>query len=153
MKQKYILSRDIEKEVLTIREFSELSKDSFTLVCEEDYGLEKIEKAIAEGKDSLIKTLRTPNFYPVAVYIGQIADAVISLFEEKGTAGEPEPRELLFDDVDLFVDETEAEEAEAEEEVEIEDLLDSPEEGADKLDKDELDKTDEPQSGKPSKST
>jgi len=135
MKQKYILSRDIEKEVLTIREFSELSKDSFTLVCEEDYELEKIEKAIAEGKDALIKTLRTPNFYPVAVYIGQIADMVISLFEAKGPAEPSEQQELLFDDADLFAEEEMVEEEDAEEEVKIDDLLDSPEEDPEKSDK------------------
>lgn len=135
MKQKYILSRDMEKEVLTIREFSELSKDSFTLVCEENYGLEKIERAIAEGKESLIKTLRTPNFYPVAIYIGKIADMVISLFEAKAPADPSEPQELLFDDADLFADEKAVVEEASEEEVEIDDLLDTPEEGLDELDK------------------
>ena len=140
MKQKYILSRDMEKEILTIREFSELSKDRFTLVCEESYGNEKIEKAIAEGKNALIKTLRTPNFYPVAVYIEKIADMVIPLFGKKGPADPSQQNELLFDDADLFAKEEVVEEVATEEEVEIEDLLETPEDDIKKDAKEEKDK-------------
>ncbi|NOY68303.1 MAG: hypothetical protein GXP53_02260 [Deltaproteobacteria bacterium] len=143
MKQKYILSRDMDKGLLTIREFSELSKDSFTLVCEESYEDEKIEKSLAEGKEALIKTLRTPNFYPVAIYIEKIADVVISLFEKKKSTDPCAQQELLFDDADLFVKKEKVEEEAEEEAVEIEDLLDAPEEGA-KADKDKAKADDKP---------
>jgi len=127
MKQKYVLSRDMEKGLLSIREFSELSKGSFTLVCEESYELEAIENAISQGKNELIKAIRTPNFYPVSEYAQKIADSLIELFEVKDRDMSREPIELLFDDADMFAEENNEDKEVPDEDVDIDNLLDAPE--------------------------
>lgn len=122
MKQKYTIAKDRKTGGLTIQEHAELSKDMFSLVCEESYDKQKIEKALAEGRTALIATLRTPNLYPIADYIEQIADAVSRLYNEK--EAQEDQVELVFDDVELFQQEEEDIEPEDEDSVEIDDLLD-----------------------------
>ncbi len=122
MKQKYTIVKDETKGGLTIQEHAELSKDLFSLICEEYYDGETIENAIREGKQNLIDTLRTPNLYPISEYIDRIADAVMTLCDT-GADGEAGPVELVFDDVELFRKEEAAEEMVSDESVEIEDLL------------------------------
>lgn len=122
MKQKYSIAKDDKTGKLTIQEYAELSKDIFSLVCEESYKKEDIEKAIRDGRKALIRTLRTPNLYPISDYIEKIADAVTGLCEAESTQGGPV--ELVFDDVELFQAQQDEEEGEEEDSVEIEDLLD-----------------------------
>jgi hypothetical protein len=123
MKQKYTIAKDRKTGGLTIQEHAELSKDMFSLVCEESYDKQKIEKALTEGRTALIATLRTPNLYPIADYIEQIADAVSRLYNEK--EAQEDQVELVFDDVELFQQEEEdIEPDEDEDSVEIDDLLD-----------------------------
>lgn len=121
MKQKYAISKDSETGGLTIQEYAELSKDMFSLVCEESYDQDQIQKAVDEGRKSLIDTLRTPNLYPISDYIEKIADTVVDLYQQKDAPGDPV--ELVFDDVELFQRQEENVETE-EDSVEIEDLLD-----------------------------
>lgn len=97
MKQKYLIAREDEKNILTIRESAELEPGKFSLLCAESFDLEKIEAAIALGKEALIAALRTRNMYPPADFAGPIADAVVGLFEENGAS-----RELFFDDMDFI---------------------------------------------------
>ena len=122
MKQKYTIVRDEDKGGLTIQEHAELSKDLFSMICEESYDGETIQNAIGESKQHLIDTLRTPNLYPISEYIDRIADAVMALYDT-GAGGEAGPVELIFDDVELFRKEEASEELVSEESVEIEDLL------------------------------
>ena len=99
MKQKYLISRDDEKNKLTIKEFAELEKqDEYTLLCEETYGGEAVESAITKGKEALISTLRTTNFYPPTLYAEKIAEAVMSLFSSESD----QSIELFFDDKDFL---------------------------------------------------
>ncbi len=123
MKQKYTLLKNQETGGLTIQEHAELSKDLFSLICEESYDAETIQKAMGENKNVLIDTLRTPNLYPIAEYIEKIADQVISLYDSSAGQKESSPVELVFDDVELFRKEEAPGEIENEESVEIEDLL------------------------------
>lgn len=124
MKQKYSIMKDPKTQLLTIQEFAELSKDLFSMVCEESYLGDTIITRIGEGKKELIATLRTPNLYPVSEYIDKIADTVISLYAEDSDA-DSVPVEVVFDDIDSFINKAEQEEEEEddEESAEIEDLL------------------------------
>lgn len=135
MKQKYAISKDEKTGDLSIQEHAELSKDMFSLVCEESYKKDRIEKAIDEGRQALINTLRTPNLYPISDYIEKIADTVTELYQKNG--GQNGPIELVFDDIELFRREEEAASKEEEGSVEIDDLLDddSAEEDSSKKDK------------------
>lgn len=123
MKQKYTLLKDKKTGGLTIQEHAELSKDLFSLICEETYDAETIKTAMDESKTVLIDTLRTPNLYPISEYIEQIADKVVSLYEGASKSKDAAPVELVFDDVALFKKDAAPGEIENEESVEIEDLL------------------------------
>ncbi len=123
MKQKYTILKDEKTGGLTIREHAELSKDMFSLICEETYEAGTVKSAMDESKPVLIDTLRTPNLYPISEYIGQIADAVIQLYDPTAGKVETGPVELVFDDVELFKKEEPPTDATNEASVEIEDLL------------------------------
>ena len=123
MKQKYTILKDENTDGLTIKEHAELSKDLFSLICEETYEAEAIKEAISKNKVALIDTLRTPNLYPISEYIDKIADTVEMLYSASGSPEETGPVELIFDDVELFRKEVAPEEVVSDESVEIEDLL------------------------------
>lgn len=121
MKQKYTILKDNQTDALTIQEYAELSKDLFSLICEESYDGDTIASAVKSDKKLLIDTLRTPNLYPISDYIDKIADTVMDLYENNQE--QSGPVELVVDDVDLFKTPEPPEEAAADESVEIEDLL------------------------------
>jgi hypothetical protein len=98
MKQKYLLLKNDEKTKLIIREFAELDKDKFALLCEETFDNESVESAIAKGKETLIATLRTQNFFPIGIFAEKIAEGVINLWESENG----QSVELFFNDIDLL---------------------------------------------------
>jgi len=122
MKQKYLILKDDAKKALKIKEFAELDKEIFSLLCEETYQNKDIKAAIEKGVEALIATLRTPNMYPIGRYTAQIAEEVINLYKSK----EADSKELYFNDRDILIADREALELlddDASELVEIDDLL------------------------------
>ncbi|MBW1822048.1 MAG: hypothetical protein JRI92_09865 [Deltaproteobacteria bacterium] len=101
MKQKYLISKENDQKKLIIKEFAELDKEKFSLLCEEEYDNKIIKSAISKGKEALISELRTNNMYPPSVYAEKIAQAVIDIFGSK----ENQSIELSFNDVDLLLKE------------------------------------------------
>ena len=99
MKQKYLIINDKKNKQFKIQEFAELNKETMSLLCEEAYGYETIKIAVSEGKEALISTLRTNNFYPPGIYAKKIAAAVDQLHESKTE----ESVELFFDDSNLLI--------------------------------------------------
>lgn len=98
MKQKYTILKNDEKTAVIIREFAELDKEMFSLLCEETFEDETVKLAIAKDKATLIKTLRTQNLFPLGIYAEKIAEIVTKMYE----SGDDQPVELLFDDIDLL---------------------------------------------------
>lgn len=98
MKQKYSILKNDEKTAIIIREFAELDKEIFSLLCEETFEDETVKSAIAKDKATLIKTLRTQNLFPLGIYAEKIAEAVTKMYE----SGDDQPVELLFNDIDLL---------------------------------------------------
>lgn len=98
MKQKYLILKNDEKNELIIREFLEINKEMFSLVCEETYDNNDIESAIAKDRKDLISVLRTNNMYPVGLYADKLAESIITMYGAKNK----QPIELLFDDVTSF---------------------------------------------------
>ena len=98
MKQKYSIHKDTEKQTLVIKEYGELNKEILSLLCEEAYPEEVIQDAIKEGKEALIKVLRTRNMYPPGVFANSIADLVIMFY---GSDGE-QSTEIMLDDKEFF---------------------------------------------------
>ncbi len=97
MKQKFLILKDEDKNELIIREFAELDKENFSLLCEETYDNKTIESAIEKGKRLLISTLGTKNMYPPGLYAGKIAESVMAIYSSESD----QPVELFFDDIDL----------------------------------------------------
>jgi hypothetical protein len=117
-----VLKND-EKTGLIVREYAELDKEIFSLLCEETFQDETVKSAIEKGKNALVKTLRTQNLFPLGIYAEAIAEAVIKIYE----SDDDQPVELFFDDLDLLSKDREQplplDEIE-EDTVEIDDLLD-----------------------------
>lgn len=136
MKQKYQIIKNTKTRQLIIQEYAVLTgtmrrkdfpgaqDDEFSLLCEETYETKSVNKAISEGKSSLIGLLRTRHLFPIGLYMDKIADTVIALFAAKGEQSEM----LVFDDKEFIygdpVEETIEEEIDEEDEVESTDDLD-----------------------------
>ncbi len=99
MKQKYLILKNEEKTRLVIREYAELDKEIFSLLCEETFDDEVVKSAIEKGKNALIATLRTQNLFPIGIYAEEIAAAVTKMYE----SSDDQPVELFFDDTDLLI--------------------------------------------------
>lgn len=98
MKQKYSIHKDTAKQRLVIKEYGELNKEILSLLCEESYAEDVVQEAIKEGKEALVKVLRTRNMYPPGVFANSIADLVIALY---GSEGE-QSTEIMLDDKEFF---------------------------------------------------
>jgi NAD(P)H-dependent flavin oxidoreductase YrpB (nitropropane dioxygenase family) len=119
MKQKYSIHKDTEKQRLVIKEYGELNKEILSLLCEESYAEDVVQAAITEGKEAVVKVLRTRNMYPPGVFANSLADLVIALY---GSQGE-QSTEIMLDDKEFFQsNEMEAPPEEAEVESEEEDI-------------------------------
>jgi hypothetical protein len=122
MKQKYVILKNTKKNELIIKEFAELNKDAFTLMCEETFHDKLVESAINKGSQALMATLRTKNMYPNAIYAAQIAEEVVNLYKSK----DADSMELYFDDKEIVTEGRDAPEPlddSASESVEIDALL------------------------------
>ena len=106
MRQKYLMIRDDDENILKIREYAVIDKNlknvastnlrdiDFFLLYEETYDGDIIENAIA-GEDDLVETLRTANFFPALNYATELAEAVTALYDSQGKGR----KELFFDDL------------------------------------------------------
>ena len=97
MKQKYVILRDEEKKALIIKEYAELDKEIFSLLCEETYKDAVIKSAKKKGMEALLEVLRTENLYPPALFAENIAESVMAVYNSEATP----PVELLFNDIDF----------------------------------------------------
>ncbi|MDM8524465.1 hypothetical protein QUF80_13940 [Desulfococcaceae bacterium HSG8] len=126
MKQKYTILRNNKNNALTIKESAELDKEILSFLCEQTYTEDSIKSAIAEGKEVLIKTLRTQNLYPPYIYMNKIADAVIEVYRSDNPSEEQQSADIFFNDLEFLTREPEepdiVEEIEEEPE-DIDDLL------------------------------
>jgi len=100
MRQKYLILKSDENNELIIREFTEQSKEMFSLVCEETYDSKIVESSMAIDKQHLISTLRTQNFYPPEIYADKIAESVMAVYDTENN----QPVEVFIDDADLLVE-------------------------------------------------
>ena len=110
MRQKYIISRDVAKSKLNIREYAIIYKNlnkkessmliqgDFLFLCEEAYESEMIMSSISSGMTALVRNLRTHNIFPIAPYAAKIAESVMTLYDSQ----EDGSVELFFDDADLI---------------------------------------------------
>jgi len=128
MRQKFIVRKNDEGQMLIVQEYAELDKDILSFICEERYPLGQIEQAVQGGREALIARLRTDNMYPPILYAQAIADLVMAQIRE----GEDDRQELVFDDNNYIAKDLQApleESALKDEESDIDELLDEDLEG------------------------
>lgn len=110
MRQKYIISKNDDRNELKIREYAILNKDlkkanalmtrhqDFSLIGQERYDQKVVLQSISKGRMAVIDLLRTKNLFPIEPYAREIAKSVMALY---GSARD-DTVELMFDDVDLL---------------------------------------------------
>lgn len=98
MIQKFVILKNNETNKLIIREFADLEKNKFSLLCEETYDGETIESALKKGKKFLVSILRTVNLFPSGICAEKIADSVIDLY---GSENKPST-EFIVNDLDMI---------------------------------------------------
>ena len=98
MRHKYVITINTEKDELALKEYSELDKDIFTIVCEEIYPVSVIRTGAQQGIERLINLMRTRNFYPCGLFTAKIAESVIKLIE----SSDETVAEVFCDDVDYL---------------------------------------------------
>jgi len=121
MKQKYRIWKNVKEKELHIQEYAVLTADSkkqkfprlqdedFSLLCEQTYQADQVQKATALGKDELILLLRNQHFFPIGKYMDLIADTVTTMYASK----DEQHQDLIFDDKRILQSELQAAEAKA----------------------------------------
>ncbi len=108
MKQRYDIFKNETDNQLTIKEYAELDKVTYSLLCEQKFDMDALKKAMEKGKDALVSAIRTENMYPPARFAEKIAESVTELVKSV----DKESIEIYFDDAVFLSREKEAEEAE-----------------------------------------
>ncbi len=121
MKQKYRIWKNVKEKELHIQEYAVLTADSkkqkhprlqdedFSLLCEQTYQADQVQKASALGKDELILLLRNQHFFPIGKYMDSIADTVTTLYASE----DEHHQDLIFDDKGILQSELQKSETEA----------------------------------------
>jgi hypothetical protein len=111
MKHKYRIWKNVKGKKLLIQEYAVLTAESrkqklpglededFSLLCEQMYPADEVQKAISQGKEELILFLRSQHFFPIGIYMDLIADTVRSMYTAKGEQRET----LIFDDKEILL--------------------------------------------------
>ncbi|CAB1064950.1 hypothetical protein D1BOALGB6SA_9747 [Olavius sp. associated proteobacterium Delta 1] len=110
MLQRYDISIDSDTNRLSIKEFAVIGRkprkseyydftlETFSLIHEVSYDVDKIRAAVQEGAVALISEIRSDAFFPIGSCAEVIAEGVSGLFN-----GNPEPvSEVFFDDRTLL---------------------------------------------------
>jgi spore coat polysaccharide biosynthesis protein SpsF (cytidylyltransferase family) len=98
MKQKFFIEPGQDKDELVVKEYAEVEKDEYKLLCTETFDAKALRNALKEGEDELVKSFRTRNFFPPAGIAAMLAKKVTEFLSSKS----PERIELAFDDKEVF---------------------------------------------------
>lgn len=98
MKQKYIMARTDGGNTVTIKEYAEIDKDVFSLLCEESFDSKPLVKALDSGLNQAAAAIRTRNFFPPYSTIEKIIEGIRALME----TGLDETIEVFIDDSDIL---------------------------------------------------
>ena len=120
MRQKYIIEKNEDNSSYIIKEFAEVDKDMFSLLCSEIFEAESLTQAVNEGAESVVPVIRTKNMYPPKPFAQKIAEALVELDRSEDQSSV----EIFFDDKELIAPEKEEPEEETDSEsAEIDELL------------------------------
>ena len=82
MKQRFEISRNAGGEDIIIKEYAELDKGVYSLLCEETYAVAALEAALAQGPDHLVARLRTESFFPTRYYAEKLIASLADYFQQ-----------------------------------------------------------------------
>jgi hypothetical protein len=139
MRQKYVITINKESEEMLLQEYSEIDKDSFSLVCEEKYPLSAVQGAAELGTQMLVNEIRTRHFFPCGPFADKIAAGITTLLDQ----GNDATGEIVCDDVDYLTKKPVPEDRTVDiedDETDVDDLIDDEFEGDfnDDMDSDEM---------------
>jgi hypothetical protein len=141
MKQKYLISKGDDGKTLSLKEFAEVERGDYGMLCDVVYDMDTIASAASGGVDRLISLLRTQDFYPRGLYARIMAESIIDLI------GSPDRKsvELAIDDKESLAQERldlEALELEVVDDEDSDDAPDALDEVLDGIEDDEEDSDD-----------
>ena len=82
MKQRFSISRDTGGEKIVIREYAELDKGVYSLLCEESYAVATLQAALAKGTDRVVAMLRTESFFPTSYVVKKLVTTLEDYFQQ-----------------------------------------------------------------------
>ncbi len=116
MKQKIRFEKNIKDGILTILESSEVDPGVVRPLLEEEYDLDQVVKASAEGFEPFSRLIRRRSFFPTTDMCEKLFDNTTQFFKNKGE----EKIIIEYDDSEAFPKE---EEFQLEDEVELDKIL------------------------------
>ena len=94
MKQRFSIARNAGGEKIVIKEYAELDKGAFSLLCEESYELETIKSAFDKGPSQVLALLRTESFFPTSYFAEKLIVNLTDYIKQGGS----EPVKIDVDD-------------------------------------------------------
>lgn len=94
MKQRFSISSNTGGEKIVIKEYAELEKGEFSLLCEESYEVEAVEAALEKGPHHVIALLRTESFFPTNYFAEKLTASLLDFIRLGGS----EPVKIDVDD-------------------------------------------------------
>ncbi len=84
MKQKFSISRNTGGDKIVIKEYAELDKGVYSLLCEESYAEKSLSATLAKGAEHVITLLRTESFFPTRFFAEKLI-AVLDNYLQQGS--------------------------------------------------------------------
>ena len=85
MKQKFSISRSTGGEKIIIKEYAELDKGVFSLLCEEAYEGEAVQAALKKGPACVMALLRTESFFPTSYFAEKLITSLEDYIQQGGS--------------------------------------------------------------------
>jgi len=118
MKQRFSISRNTGGEQIVIKEYAELDKGVYSLLCEESYAIQAVQAALAKGPGYVITLLRTESFFPTSYFAEKLTASLDAYLKQENG----DPINIEADDAECI--RNLGKDMPAEENGRIEDLLD-----------------------------
>lgn len=84
MKQRFSISRNTGGEQIVIKEYAELDKGVYSLLCEESYAVQAVKAALAKGPGHVITLLRTESFFPTSYFTEKLTSSFNDYLQREG---------------------------------------------------------------------
>jgi len=85
MKQRFSISRDTGGDQILIKEYAELDKGVYSLLCEESYAVQSVKAALTMGPGQVIALLRTENFFPTSYFAEKLTASLDEYLQQESS--------------------------------------------------------------------